>query len=412
MAQLDFENFSFSKKDDETVHVTYAERYFFQVPLADFTKIDEAVEIKGKTLLFPNAKDSVADRKVDMIIDRGLHSMVHKINKKDVVYIDEESGIPLVGSGEFGVIDRNTSLLEVKTHTGCNFNCNYCSVDEGVNNKTADILIDPYYMAQECAKLAARKEHPVEFNLGPHGEPLLYPFTKVLVEELAQIPNCAVISVNTNGSFLSRQLIDELKEAGLTRINLSLNTLDQEVHNKLAGRVYPLKHVLKMVEYCKEIGMPILLAPTIIPGFNDSVERDIEPLIKLAKTISSPYPTIGIQKFLEYKGGRNPSKAIPFEDFFATLRPLEEKYDVVLTPKADWNPFGIYMDTKLEKPFHKGDVIKVTIKAVGRVPSEKIAVAGDRIVTVRNCHKAIGASTKVKLIRDKHNIFNAVDMKG
>jgi uncharacterized Fe-S cluster-containing radical SAM superfamily enzyme len=411
MAQLDFENFSFSKKDD-TVHVTYAERYFFTVPLEDFSKIDDAVEFHGKQLIFPNAKESVADRKVDQLIDRGLHAMTHKINKKDVVYIDEESGIPLIGSGEFGVIDRNTSLLEVKTHTGCNFNCNYCSVDEGVNKKTADILIDPYYMAQVCAELAARKTHPVEFNLGPHGEPLLYPFTRELVAELSEIPNCSVISVNTNGSFLSRKLIDELKEAGLTRINLSLNTLDQDIHNKLAGRPYPLKHVLKMVEYCKEIGMPILIAPTIIPNFNDSVKRDIEPLIQLAKTIKSPFPTIGIQKFLEYKGGRNPSEAIPFEDFFAMLRPLEEKYDVVLTPKADWNPFGIYIDTKLEKPFKKGDVIKVTIKAVGRVPSEKIAVAENRIVTVRNCYKAIGTSTKVKLIRDKHNIFNAIDMKG
>lgn len=410
MTQLDFENFSF-RQDGDTVDVTYAKRYHFSVPFSDFSAIDESVDIQGQTIIFPNAKESVADRKVDMIIDRGLHSMTHKINKKDVVYIDEESGIPLIGSGEFGVIDRNTSLLEVKTHTGCNFNCNYCSVDEGVNNKTADILIDPYYMAQECAKLAARKEHPVEFNLGPHGEPLLYPFTKELVEELAAIPNCAVISVNTNGSFLSKQLIDELKEAGLTRINLSLNTLDQETHDKLAGKPYPTKHVLKMVDYCKEIEMPILIAPTIIPGFNDQVERDIEPLIKLAKTIKSPFPTIGVQKFLEYKGGRNPAQAIPFEDFFAMLRPLEEKYDVVLTPKADWNPFGIYMDTKLEKPFHKGEVIKVTIKAEGRIPSEKIGVAKDRIITIRSCVKKIGTSTKVKIIRDKHNIFNAVDMK-
>ncbi len=409
MAKIEFENFSFKQQDDN-VHVTYATRYVFIIPLEKLQAIDKEVKILGKTLEFPNAKEHVAERKIDLLIDQGLHSMTHKINKKNVTYIDETSGIPLIGSGEFGVIDRNTSLLEVKTHTGCNLNCVYCSVDEGVNNKTADILIDPYYMAQECAKLAARKTHPVEFNLGPHGEPLLYPFTKELVTELRAIPNCEVISVNTNGTFLSKQLIDELKEAGLSRINLSLNTLDKEVNDKLSGKAYPLKHVLKMVEYCKEIGMPILLAPTIIPGYNDDPKRDFEPLIQLSKTIQSPYPTIGFQKFLEYKGGRNPSKAIPFEDFFASLRPFEEKYDVVLTPKAGWNPFNIHMDTKLEKPFKKGEVIQVTIKAPGRTPSEKIGVAKDRIVMIRGCYKESG-TTKVKLIRDKHNIFHGVNLK-
>lgn len=409
MAVLNFQNFSFRQKsDDETVVIVdYATRYFFELPLSDFQSIDRDVSFSEKSVTFPNTSENSAERKLDQLLDRGLKNLKHKINKKDVIYIDELTEIPLVGSGEFGIIDRNTSILEIKPSTGCNLNCIYCSVDEGINNKTADILIDPYYLASEAAKIAANKEHDVEFNIGPHGEPLLYPFIIELISELKNISNCKVISINTNGSFLSEKLIDELKNAGLSRINLSLNSLRKDVLDKLSGKSYPLSHVLKMIEYCKKIDLPVLLAPLVIPSFNDDPKLDIEPLIQLAKTIDSPFPTIGFQKFLSYKGGRNPVDEVDFDEFFSLLRPFEEKYDLVLTPKNDYNPFGIYEDTKLEKPMNKGDVIKAKIVSKGRVPSEKLVVANNRIITVRGMIQDSG-SVLVKIIRDKHNIFLAV----
>ncbi|MCA9478665.1 MAG: radical SAM protein, partial [Nanoarchaeota archaeon] len=213
MSELHFENFSFRTVGEELIG-TFAKRYEFRLPLDELTSLDSEVQVNGKTISFPNLSEKSADNKMNRIINKGLHSLTHKINGKQVVYIDEESGIPLVGSGEFGVVDRNSSLLEVKTHTGCNLNCTYCSVDEGVNDKTADILIDPYFLASECSRLAARKKHPVEFNLGPHGEPLLYPFMEELITELAAIPNCHCISMNTNGIMLSTETIDMLKRTG------------------------------------------------------------------------------------------------------------------------------------------------------------------------------------------------------
>lgn len=409
MTLLTFENFSFRWKDDlhETVIVDYATRYFFELSISELANIDKDVSFSQKTVEFPNTSEKSAERKFDQLLDRGLKNLKHKINKKDVVYIDELSGIPLIGSGEFGIIDRNTSIIELKPSTGCNFNCIYCSVDEGINKKTADILIDPYYLASEAAKIAKNKTHPVEFNIGPHGEPLLYPFMVELITELNKIPNCAVVSINTNGSFLYKELLDDLKKAGLSRINLSLNTLDKDVLDKLSGKAYPLSQVLKMIEYCKEINLPILIAPLIIPTINDDPIRDIEPLIKLAKTISSPFPTIGFQKFLAYKGGRNPVKEVDFDTFFDLLKPFEEKYDLVLTPKADYNPFGIYEDTKLEKPILKGDVLKAQVVSKGRVPNETLLVVKDRVITVRGL-MTTSSTAKIKIVRDKHNIYLAI----
>lgn len=408
MAVLEFSNFRFRRVKDEVV-VTFAQRYEFRVPFIEFSEIDRDVLINDKTLEFPNVSEKKADNKMNRIIDWGLHNMVHKINGKDVVFIDENSGIPLIGSGEFGILDRNSSCFEIKTHTGCNLNCTYCSVDEGVNSKTADFLLDPYYIVQTARDLAQRKTHPVEFNLGPHGEPLLYPFMEELVSGLAEIETCHCISMNTNGITLSKEVIDMLKRAGFGRINLSLNTLDEETADKISGKKYPTKHVLEMVEYCKQVQLPVLIAPLVIPGYTDDIKKDMAPLCELAmsikEAIDSPWPVIGFQNFLNYKGGRNPVKQMPWEEFYEKLDILQEQFpQLQLKLKEGDNPFGIFPDTKLEKPMHKNDVVKVDIKLPGRTPTEKICTANGRIVTVRGCTKEKG-SIRVKIIRDKHNIF-------
>ncbi len=410
MYELLFTNFSFRKSSDNIITVNYAKRYTFDLSFDDLLNIDKDVVVETKKIIFPNTSEKSADRKFGNLLDKGFKNLRHLLNGKKVLFIDEFSEIPLVGSNEFGIVDRNTNIIELKPLTGCNFNCIYCSVDEGKNNKISDILIDPFYLASESAKIAANKTHPVEFNIGPHGEPLLYPFMVDLIKELRKIPNCDVISVNTNGSILSKELLDSLKDAGLSRINLSLNSLDKKVLDKLSAVDYPLAHILSMIDYANEIGLPVLIAPLVIPTINDDPVRDIEPLVKLAKTIKSPYPTIGFQKFLEYKGGRNPVKEVSFDSFFSLLKPFEEKYDLVLTPRTNYNPFNIFEDTKLEKPFKKGSVVKARIVSFGRVPSEKIVVAGDRVITVRGLFKESGFVT-VKIIRDKHNIFLAVPLK-
>lgn len=408
MTIIKFTNFHFRTVKQELI-VTFAQRYEFKVPLEEITTIDSEVKVNGKELEFPNLSEKSADNKINRIINKGLHNLTHKINGKKVVYIDEESGIPLIGSGEFGVIDRNSSLLEVKTHTGCNLNCTYCSVNEGINNKTSDFLIDPYFLAQTCNELASRKKHPVEFNLGPHGEPLLYPFTEELLKELSQIPNCSCISVNTNGIMLSPELIDMLKKNGLGRINLSLNTLDEKTADNISGKKYPTKHVLEMVEYCKQVGLPVLLAPLVIKGYTDDIEKDMAPLCALATTIQesidSPWPVIGFQNFLTYKGGRNLAKQMDWKIFYDKLDILQERYpQLKLKLKEGENPFNIFADTKLEKPMQKNDIVKVDIKLPGRTPTEKISTANGRIITIKGCTKEKG-TIKVKIVRDKHNIF-------
>lgn len=406
MVKIDFQNFKFFPEKD-VVKIEFGKYYFFEVPLIELTEIDSEIKINEDSLEFPNLSEKSANNKVNKIIDSGLHNLTNKFTNKQVLFIDEYSNIPLVGSSEFGVVDRNTNILEIKPSTGCNLNCIYCSVNAGDIKKVIDILIDPFYLIQEAKKVASQKSHPVEFNINPHGEPLLYPFMEDLVEGLKEIGK--VVSVNTNGTFLSKQKINSLAEVGLTRINLSLNTLDESTANKMSGKAYPMKHVLNMIKYAQEKGIAVLIAPVIVPSFNDSNEKDIEPLIKLSQTLKSDYPKIGFQKFLCNKGGKNPVEEIPFEDFFENLKQFEEKYNLILTPKANYNPFDIYEDKTLEKPFTKNQTVKVEIIGPSRNLGEMLCKASNRIVTVRGLKKEKG-SVNVKIVRDKHNIFIGVPL--
>jgi uncharacterized Fe-S cluster-containing radical SAM superfamily enzyme len=414
MAPITFEDLKFRKHSadatGDTIRAVFLTRYYFDISAAELKeRIGEFALVPGGGIDFPAVDEDHARKRLDQIIMSGLDRLRHILYDKPTIYIHEDTGIPLVGTNEFGLIDRGSNIIEVKPLTGCNFQCVYCSVDEGKNDKTYDYIVEVDYLVQEAGKLAARKEHPVEFNIGPQGEPLLYPKMVELVAGLRAIPNVGVISVNTNGSLLTKPLIDKLATAGLSRINLSLNAVDQDAADKLAGRAYPLAHVKEMIAYCQTKEDPkvaILLAPTVVPGYNDD---QLDGLVQLGKSIKSPYPTMGFQNFLHYQKGRNIARERSFDEFFALLKPIEEAHSVNLAhfKKED---FQIYDEPELEKPFFKGDMVKARVVMPARYKGEIIACAKDRCITIVGDdaeHLTIGKELRVRIIRDKHNIFKA-----
>ncbi|MBR9702584.1 radical SAM protein, partial [Candidatus Woesearchaeota archaeon] len=337
----------------------FYERYYFDISQDELDTLGEWKITGEGDLSFSACSEKKAWNKVSRLVEQSMRKLTHLLYNKPAIFINEAEGIPLIGSNEYGVIDRGSNILEIKPVTGCNFSCIYCSVDEGKNKKTHDYVVDKDYLVETAAWVAASKKHPVECNIGPQGEPLLYPKIVELIRDLKAIPKVEIISINTNGSLLSKQLIDKLSEAGLTRINLSLNAVDQDVANKLANTAYPLERIKEMIAYCQEKDgnkISVLLAPTLVPGFNDN---QMEGLIKISRTIKSDYPTMGIQNFLRYPKGRNPVKQRSWEEFYSFISSLEEKTGASLKSKAE--DFKIFDEKELTKPFHKGDVLRVKI---------------------------------------------------
>jgi len=402
-ARIGFEDIRFHRKDEKTVRGMFLGRYWFDFTDEELTERVGAFRIEDSALIFIGIDDNYAWKRFDPLLTAAFERLKHINYEKPTAYIHRNSGIPLVGTNEFGLVDRGSNIIEVKPLTGCNFQCNYCSVDEGKNEKTHDYIVECEYLVEEAAKLASRKEHPVEFNIGPQGEPFLYPKLVELVRGLRAIKNCAIVSVNTNGSMLTEGMIDKLADAGLTRINLSLNALAQDAANTMSGKSYPIERVKKMIQYAQG-KINILLAPTIVSGFNDD---QIEPLVQLGTTIKSDFPVMGFQNYLHYQKGRNIAPERTFEEFFAILKPYEEKYGIKLTgfTKED---FHIFDEPELEKTMRKNEVVKVRIAAPARYPNEIVGVANDRCVTVVGPHAhelPIGKMVTVRIVRDKHNIY-------
>ncbi|MFH1398544.1 MAG: radical SAM protein [Candidatus Woesearchaeota archaeon] len=378
---------------DNTVHCSFFQNYYFELKKEELEKIGD-FEIKAGELFF-KADPKRINRKMALLIANGFDRLQNRLTGRPTVYIDRNSGIPLIGSNSFGIVDRNTSLIEVKPVTGCNLGCIFCSVDEGKQSRwKTDFLVDDAYLVEEYAKLALFKGCKVEAHIGTQGEPLLYPRLEALIRGLRSVSLTNIISIDTNGTLLTKAKIDELADAGLTRINLSINSLSQEIADRMAGAKYSLNHVLEMAEYASK-RMELLLAPVWVPGINDS---EMPKLIELSKTLRA---RIGIQNMLNYKHGRNPVKAMDWALFEEKLQGLEKEHGVKLL--LNEKDFAITKTRLLPKPFKKGDIIKAGVVCDGRLDNEKLAVAQDRNICVKNCSKM--GEIRIKIIRDKHNIF-------
>jgi len=337
------------------------------------------------------------ERKMLFMLSTGMENLRNGLTNHHTFYISSDSGIPLIGSNSFGIVDRNTSIIEVKPITGCNLNCIFCSVGEGVSTaKVNDFVVEAEYLADEFARLAEFKDCAVEANINPHGEPLLYSDLDILIKGISSVRNVKAISINTNGTLLSKEMIDKLCKAGLTRFNISLNAVEPKTAVKLAGSSYNVAHVTAMAEYiAKNSSAELLIAPVFVPGVND---KELPGLIELAKNLKA---RISIQNFLNYRLGRNPVRQMPFEKFYAVLKELEGKHKIQLIG----GDFGITRTKPLPKPFRKGETVRAVIACNGRYKDERIAVAGNRSIMMQNCIKTTGSQVRVRITRNKHNIF-------
>ncbi len=414
MAAIGYKDLAFEEAADDygraVVRCRLFTRYWFDLLRSDLERLGPVV-VTREALDFPAANEKRVLNKAVPLLEEGLTwRLRHALHGKPAFYLREELGIPLIGSTEIGIVDRGSNIIEVKPLTGCNFTCTYCSVDEGKNRKTYDYLVEEEYLVNVAAEVAARKSNPVEFNIGPHGEPLLYPRLVPLVRDLRRLPNVGVISINTNGSLLSERLIDDLAAAGLTRINLSLPALEEGLAAELAGIPrFPLKHLLAMLAYGQG-RINFLLAPVLIPGKNN---EEMAKIVALSKRITSPFPTIGIQNYLEYPKGRRPvKKAMEWGRFYRFLDGLERQTKTRL--RSTMAEFRIHEEPELEKPFRKGEVVACELCMPGRYPDEMYAKAAGRLINVqlparqKNDLKNLGKRVTVRIVRDKHSIYKGV----
>lgn len=394
MATLEFKDLSFEEKK-EKIQVNFLRLFYFELDKAELREI-APFKINKNKIIFKDIEEQKAKNKFNQLLDKGFKNLKNKLTKKPTVYIHQFSGIPLIGHVAFGIVDRGSSLIEVKPITGCNLNCIYCSVDQDI--RPVDFVVEEEYLVKEIKKLIEFKQTNLEIHFGSQGEVLLYQPLSKLIKDLSQIKEITKISMETNGVLLTKELVDILIKSGLSQFNLSINALDQELAEKIAGCPYSVVHIKEIAEHisgkCK-----LIISPVWIPGINDN---EIPQLIEFAKSLNA---RLGIQNFLNYRFGRNPVKQRDFDLFRKNLADLEKKHNTkLLLTGADFN---IRKTKPLPKPFKRGEILTTKVILPGRLRNEKLAVEKDRVISIPNCFVGIGQKVKIKITRTKHNIFIA-----
>lgn len=329
---------------------------------------------------------------------------------KYYVYIDE---LPLVGHIAFGVIDRCTNVLQIRPITICPYNCLYCSVDAGPFSKhrLSEFIVDGKHLVKWVKHVFDAKGGEVlEGLIDGVGEPVVHPQIVEIVRELKKfLPR---VAIESRGQTLTIEIVDRLAEAGLDRLNISIDTLSIEKGKHLQGvEWYDVEYVMRLVEYIvKETTIDVHLTPVWIPGVNDEdIEKIIEWGLKIG--VGKEFPPFGIQKYEIHKYGRKMLriKNISWKKFREFLEKLEDKYGIPLYYKN--MDFGIRKAKCYPMMYKKGDYIDVIMASPGWLRNEVLAVDKNyeviiTIVDMRWDRTLFGRVMKVKLI----DIYNTICM--
>ena len=127
---------------------------------------------------------------------------------------------------------RTIDYLRISLTDRCNFRCIYCMPEEGVCQLSHDDILRIEEIARVVRVAAGLGVRSVRLT---GGEPLVRKGVADLVREIARTPGIENVSMTTNGVLLPK-MADELKRAGLSRVNISLDTLDPVQFRQITRR--------------------------------------------------------------------------------------------------------------------------------------------------------------------------------
>ena len=173
-------------------------------------------------------------------------------------------------TGLFDSFQRQINYLRISVTDRCNLRCIYCSVGSVPHLPRSEIL--SYEEIGRVVRVAASMGINKVRLTG--GEPLLRPNLSKLVWMLSQIEDIDDISLTSNGTLLSKYAV-ELKEAGLKRVNVSLDTLREDRFKRITGRD-KLGEVLSGIKAARGAGLqPVKINMVVLRGINDDEIIDL-----------------------------------------------------------------------------------------------------------------------------------------
>lgn len=188
-------------------------------------------------------------------------------------------------------LNRPLRDLRISVTDRCNFRCVYCMPKEVFGSDYPYLKREQILTFEEITRLAKIfSKHGVKKIRLTGGEPLIRKGIVGLIEMLASIPSLD-LTLTTNGSLLSKLALP-LKTAGLKRVTVSLDSLDDEIFKAMNDVEYPVQKVIEGMDAAAEVGLtPIKVNMVVKRGVN---EQSILPMARFFR--EKGY----ILRFIEY----------------------------------------------------------------------------------------------------------------
>ena len=212
---------------------------------------------------------------------------------------------------------RQITYLRLSVTELCNLRCRYCMPEDGVCKKRHEEMLTQEEMIMAIRAAAALGIRKLRIT---GGEPLVKSNIVELCRAAAAVDGIEEVCLTTNGTLLPK-LAAPLREAGVRRLNISLDTLDAEKFRYIT-RIGNLEDALAGIEASLEAGFDkIKINSVLIGGFNDD---EIAQLAELTKRWPVDVRFIELMPMYD-SGDFGPEAFIPCERVLQALPELEKE---------------------------------------------------------------------------------------
>lgn len=211
--------------------------------------------------------------------------------------------------------------LRISVTDRCNFRCSYCMPKEIFGDDFEFMKKDELLSFEELERIAK-----IYASLGVKklritgGEPLLRKDLHELIARLNRIEGIEDIGMTTNGLLLKKHG-KKLYDAGLRRLNISLDAMDDELFGQINDRGIGTSRIIEQIEYAISLGFEIKINMVVQKGLN---EHEILPMARFFKAMPV---TLRFIEFMDVgnDNGWNFDKVITKKEILAML---EDEFDI------------------------------------------------------------------------------------
>ncbi len=274
-------------------------------------------------------------------------------------------------------LSRPLRDLRISVTDRCNFRCVYCMPKEIFGRDHRFLERRELLSFEEIEHLArVFVAHGVEKIRLTGGEPLVRRDLENLVEQLSRIPGLD-LTLTTNGSLLAAKA-GALAAAGLCRVTVSLDSLDDDVFGAMNDVGFPVSRVLEGIDAAAAAGLPVKVNMVVRRGLN---EDSVLPMARYFRARGH------ILRFIEYmdvghSNGWRLDEVVPAAELVAAidaetpLEPVPPSYPGEVATRYRYRGGGeVGVIASVTRPFC-GDCTRARLSAEGRLYTCLFAVRG------------------------------------